>query len=91
MKRAGRYEGEFLHPPHLDMLSKRLDKVSKLAPVRQKRLEFEEMKYRLAALLVAAEMKSQEWAAKYGSQESVELLLKDYQVGSAFSQKNDND
>jgi hypothetical protein len=44
------------------------------------KLEYEEMKYRLMAFLVASESKLQQWTAKLGEQEDVEVLLEDYVV-----------
>ena len=80
MKRAGRYEGEFIPPPQLENLHTRLQTVCKQAPQRERRLEFEECKYQLLAYLVASESKLQQWSVKYGLQESVEAMLADYQV-----------
>ena len=80
VKRAGRYEGEFIPPPQLESLHTRLQQVCKQAPQRERRLEFEELKYQILAYLVASESKLQQWQVKYGRQESVEALLADYQV-----------
>ena len=80
VKRAGRYEGEFLPGPQLENLAQRLKEVCTQAPQRERRLEFEELKYRLLAYLVASENKLKIWTVKYGRQENVEELLEDYKV-----------
>lgn len=80
VKRAGRYEGEFLPAPQIENLYQRLQVVATMAPKRERRLEYEEMKYQLLAYLVASENKLKIWTVKYGRQESVEELLADYTV-----------
>lgn len=80
VKRAGRYEGEFIPPPQMDNLYQRLQRVCTMAPQRERRLEYEEMKYHLLAYLVASENKLKMWTVKYGRQEAVEELLEDYVV-----------
>lgn len=82
VKRAGRYEGEFLPPPQMDNLYQRLQRVCTMAPQRERRLEYEEMKYHLLAYLVASENKLKIWTVKYGRQEAVEELLADYVVSA---------
>ena len=81
VKRAGRYEGEIIPAPQMDNLYARLNIVAKMAPQRERRLEYEEMKYQLLAYLVASENKLKIWTVKYGPQETVEGLLADYMVG----------
>lgn len=83
MKRAGRYEGEAIPAPQMDNLYQRLQTVCTMAPKRERRLEYEEMKYQLLAYLVASENKLKIWTVKYGHQESVEELLADYKVSFA--------
>jgi len=80
VKRAGRYEGEFLPPPQMENLHQRLQRVGTMAPQRERRLEYETMKYQLLAYLVASENKLKIWTVKYGRQESVEELMADYNV-----------
>lgn len=85
IKKAGRYEGESLHPPHLDLLHKRMDQVVKHAPRRQCRLEYLEVRYLLLAYLLAAEEKAALWTVKYGRLEEVEAMGEDYQVSDMES------
>ncbi|KAL3874933.1 hypothetical protein ACJMK2_037885 [Sinanodonta woodiana] len=80
VKRAGKYEGESIPGPQLENLAARLQVVCKQAPLREYRLEYEQLKYRLLAFLVAAEAKLRIWTVKHGRQESVEELLVDYQT-----------
>ena len=44
------------------------------------RIEFEELKFRLLAFIVAAEMKLKSWTVKLGRQPEVEEVLDDYNV-----------
>ncbi|GFO48198.1 nesprin-1, partial [Plakobranchus ocellatus] len=78
IKRAGRYEGMMLHGPQFDHLSKRLESVTLHSTVRQNRLDYTHMKYKLLAFLVMAESKLAQWTVKYGHQDEVEELLTDY-------------
>ncbi|KAK6181528.1 hypothetical protein SNE40_009363 [Patella caerulea] len=79
VKKSGKYEGESLHPPHMELMAKRLDRVCINAPVRQHRLEYEEAKMRVWSILVLTEGRVQKWSIKYGWQEEVEELYNDYQ------------
>ncbi|XP_035824390.1 nesprin-1 [Aplysia californica] len=78
IKRAGRYEGMMLQGRQIEHLSKRLETVTMLSTVRQNRLDYTHMRYKLLAFLVVAEAKLNQWTAKYGPQEAVEELLVDY-------------
>lgn len=49
------------------------------------KLEFWEMKYRLMAFLMLAELKLKSWIIKYGRRDSVELLLQSYLVSELMS------
>ena len=43
-------------------------------------MEFEEMKFRLLAFIVIAEIKLKSWTVKLGKQPEVEEMLNDYNV-----------
>lgn len=79
MKKAGKYEGEFLIQPQMDNLANRLTALMKEFPRREKRLEFEEYQQRVLALRESAEAKLVMWTDKLGQQEEVEQLMEDYQ------------
>lgn len=79
MKKAGKYEGEFLIQPQMDNLANRLTALMKEFPRREKRLEFEEYQQRVLALRESAEAKLEMWTDKLGQQEEVEQLMEDYQ------------
>lgn len=78
VKRAGKYEGEFLIQPQMDSLANRLTALLKEYPRREKRLAFEEYQQKVQALRESAEAKLQVWTEKLGQQEDVELMLEDY-------------
>lgn len=50
-----------------------------------RRLEYEEMQYRLLAFLVVAEAKLKAWTVKCGRQDEVEALCKDYMVSGEIT------
>ncbi|KAH3846241.1 hypothetical protein DPMN_088540, partial [Dreissena polymorpha] len=78
VRRAGKFEGTQIPAPQMDNLHQRLTRVCTMAPQRERRLEYEEMKYQLLAFLVASENKLKIWTVKYGHQPKVEMLLADY-------------
>lgn len=78
VKKAGKYEGEFLIQPQMDSLATRLTALLKEYPRREKRLEFEEYQQRVLALRESAEAKLDLWKEKLGQQEEVEQMLEDY-------------
>ncbi|KAH3752023.1 hypothetical protein DPMN_186631 [Dreissena polymorpha] len=80
VRRAGKFEGTQIPAPQMDNLHQRLTRVCTMAPQRERRLEYEEMKHQLLAFLVASENKLKIWTVKYGHQPNVEALLADYKV-----------
>ncbi|XP_052236879.1 muscle-specific protein 300 kDa-like [Dreissena polymorpha] len=78
VRRAGKFEGTQIPAPQMDNLHQRLTRVCTMAPQRERRLEYEEMKHQLLAFLVASENKLKIWTVKYGHQPNVEALLADY-------------
>lgn len=80
VKQAGRIDGQFVPGPQMENLSSRLQAVSSRAPLRQRKLEYQELKHRLLAFLVVAEAKLRFWSIKYGEEEDVVALLEDYKV-----------
>ncbi|ESO86156.1 hypothetical protein LOTGIDRAFT_167389 [Lottia gigantea] len=79
VKKAGHFEGEQLDPPHMDLMAKRLQRVCTLAPVRQRRLDYEGAKMRVWSIMLMTEDKIKSWKVKYGWQEEVEEMYKDYE------------
>ncbi|KAL8590280.1 hypothetical protein ACOMHN_006396 [Nucella lapillus] len=77
-KRAGRCEGELLHGPHMDLMSKRLEAVSGGASHNQKRMEYLLCRFDVLGYIEAAEGKVATWSAKCGRQEDVESTLQDF-------------
>ena len=80
VKRAGKYEGEFIPPPQMDNLHTRLQVICKEAPKRERMLEYDEYRFRLAGFSLATEEKLKLWANKLGTQEEVEEIMMDYMV-----------
>ncbi|CAL1544282.1 unnamed protein product [Lymnaea stagnalis] len=78
IKRAGRYEGMALQGPQIEHISKRIEYVALHSVVRQNRLDYTHMRYKLLAFLVVAEAKLAQWTGRFGYQDSVEELLADY-------------
>ncbi|GFR66525.1 nesprin-1, partial [Elysia marginata] len=78
IKRAGRYEGMMLQGRQFDHLCKRLESVTLHSTVRQNRLDYTHMRYKLLASLGMSEAKLAQWTVKYGHQDEVEDLLTDY-------------
>ena len=74
------YQGQFLPKDHIEHMDTRFAQVATSAQYSYKKLEFEELKYRLLAFLVVAEAKLKAWTVKYGRQAEVEALLADYMV-----------
>lgn len=61
-------------------MDQRFRNLTKQCDYVQRKLEYEELKYRLLAFLVVAESKLKSWTIKYGEQEDVDYLLADYMV-----------
>lgn len=80
VKRAGKYEGEFIPPPQMDNLHTRLQVVCKEAPKRENLLQYDEFRFRLAGFSAATEEKLKIWLSKLGTQEDVEEMAMDYKV-----------
>lgn len=80
VKRAGKFEGEYIPPPQMENLHNRLQTVCQEAPKRERSLEYDEYRYRLANISIATDDKLKFWANKLGRQEDVEVILKDYEV-----------
>lgn len=78
IKRAGRYEDVVMHGPEFEHMSKRLESVALGSSVRQNRLEYVHMRYKLVDSLQNLEAKLEEWTVKYGKQDFVEEMLADY-------------
>ncbi|XP_022095661.1 nesprin-1-like [Acanthaster planci] len=71
---------EGVPPTIFQDMSERFERVLAASQDRGTKLEYLEMKYRLLAFVVMAEKKLQAWTVKYGSRESVALLLENYKV-----------
>ena len=74
------FEGTSLPRIQLDAMEQRFHEVTSKSEAVQRRLEYEELKFRLLAFLVATEAKLKTWTVKYGHQDKVESLLRDYTV-----------
>lgn len=72
--------GQVLPRSQVDDIGRRLQVVSSRAPPVQRRLEWEEVKYRLLYFVVATETKLRVWTVKYGYQSEVQAMLDDYRV-----------
>nr|KAG5692778.1 hypothetical protein BaRGS_009394 [Batillaria attramentaria] len=77
-KRAGRYEGEMLHGPHMDLMNKRLEAVTQGSSRNQAQIEYLLCRFDVLGYIGAAEEKVAVWTAKCGRQEEVEATLADY-------------
>ena len=64
----------------MDNLANRLQVVSVEAPKREKLLEYDEYRFRLANLSAVTEERLKLWMEKLGKQEEVQEILTDYQV-----------
>ncbi|XP_076442566.1 muscle-specific protein 300 kDa-like isoform X3 [Babylonia areolata] len=78
-KRAGRYEGEMLHGPHMDLMNKRLEAVSSGASLNQAQMEYLLCRFDVLGYIGAAEEKMALWTGKCGRLDSVEATLRDFQ------------
>ncbi len=78
IKKAGTYGGQVLPKSQLDAMQCRFGALDANSTTLQRRLEFEELKHRLLAFLVVAEVKLKSWTVKYGRQHDVEDMLTDY-------------
>ena len=79
-KRAGRFEGEMLHAPHMDMMNKRLEAVMSGAGLNQANIEYLLCRFDVLGYIGAAEEKVQEWTGKCGYLEEVSATLNDFLV-----------
>lgn len=79
-KRAGRFEGETLHGPHMDLMNKRLEAVVSGAGLRQAQIEYLLCRFEILGYIGAAEEKLSNWKAKCGRQQVVEATLVDFMV-----------
>lgn len=64
----------------MDNLHTRLQVICKEAPKREKMLEYDEYRFRLAGFSLATEEKLKMWANKLGTQGEVEEIMMDYMV-----------
>uniref|UniRef100_A0A2C9KCB0 Calponin-homology (CH) domain-containing protein n=1 Tax=Biomphalaria glabrata TaxID=6526 RepID=A0A2C9KCB0_BIOGL len=78
VKRAGQYEGMPLQGEQIEHMGKRLDLVALQSIVRQNRLDYTHQKYKLMAQLKELEAKLEQWTSKYGKEDTVDKMLKDY-------------
>ncbi|XP_061758136.1 nesprin-1-like [Nerophis ophidion] len=67
-------------PEQLQDIAERLNFMATSCCVHLAKMEFLETKYHMQAFLTEAESKLKSWIIKYGTQESVELMLRDYIV-----------
>jgi hypothetical protein len=74
------YEGLVLSTNQLSDMRQRFDQFRTKSTAFVHQLEFEELKLRLLAFVVAAEQRLQQWTVKYGRQEDVESMLRAYEV-----------
>lgn len=58
----------------------RFTTLTKKSDAMIRKLEYEELQYRLLAFLVVAEAKLKSWTVKYGHLPEVEAMLHDYMV-----------
>lgn len=79
-KRAGHYEGETLHGPHMDLMSKRLEAVTKGSDHNQAHMEYLLCHADVLGYIAAAVDKVAFWTAKCGLESEVETRLVDYMV-----------
>ena len=79
---AGTCEGITLPKEQMANMHQRFKTLASKSDQALYKLEYEEMKYRLLAFLVASEAKLQVWTSKLGHQEDVEDMLKDYMVST---------
>ncbi|XP_025103982.1 nesprin-1-like isoform X4 [Pomacea canaliculata] len=77
-KRAGHYEGETLHGPHMDLMSKRLEAVTKGSDHNQAHMEYLLCHADVLGYIAAAVDKVAFWTAKCGLESEVETRLVDY-------------
>ncbi|CAH1263258.1 SYNE1, partial [Branchiostoma lanceolatum] len=78
VKVVGRVKGETIPQELIKDLDGRLIKLASVSDHRFIQLQYLEYKYRLLAFLVMGETKLKSWTIKYGKQEHVEQLLKNY-------------
>ncbi len=85
IKAAGSYQGQVLPKSQLDSMDKRFQELAAKQPVAARRMEFDEMKFRLLAFIVIAEHKLKGWTVKHGYQPKVEEMLTDYNVSLSYN------
>lgn len=61
-----------------------MDFVSTSCSIHLAKMEFLESKHHMQAFLTLAESKVKSWIIKYGRQESVEMMLRNYAVSSSL-------
>uniref|UniRef100_A0A3Q3XGZ9 Calponin-homology (CH) domain-containing protein n=1 Tax=Mola mola TaxID=94237 RepID=A0A3Q3XGZ9_MOLML len=65
-------------PDQLQDMAERMDFVSTSCSIHLAKMEFLESKHHMQAFLTLAESKVKSWIIKYGRQESVEMMLRNY-------------
>ncbi|KAH9507324.1 hypothetical protein Btru_056910, partial [Bulinus truncatus] len=78
VKRAGQYEGLSLQGDQVEHMGKRLEWVSLHSTVRQNRLDYTHFRYKLLKYLEETQAKLEQWTVRYGKEDSIEKLLKDF-------------
>ena len=80
LSRDGVYDGLVLSETQLRDIRQRLDELGNNSDAFVRQLEYEDLKLRLLAFIVASEQKLQQWTVKYGRQPDVETILNAYGV-----------
>ena len=82
LKKAAIFKSATLPRIQLDTMEQRFHQLTSRSEAVQRRLAYEELKYRLLAYLVATEAKLKTWTVKYGHQADAESLMADYTVSA---------
>ena len=80
IRQQGICEGQILPTKQMQDMEMRFKKLTHSAAHSHAKLEYDELRFRLLALIVAVETKLKSWTVKYGQQQSVEDLLTEYMV-----------
>ncbi|XP_070576380.1 nesprin-1-like [Ptychodera flava] len=78
MNETQQCEKEKLTPEQLGKMAARLDYIFPTAKRKESKLQYQELKYALLSFVVIAEKHLKSWTIKYGRQDAVEAMFKNY-------------
>ena len=79
-RQAGECDDVVLPKAQMADMHRRFGRLREQSDAAVRKLEFEELKYRLLAFLVVTESNLKAWTVKYGYQQEVEEMLENYTV-----------